>query len=249
MNSVQVRLRQVSKAFHGLPVLVDFDLDVALGEVLALVGPSGCGKSTLLRLLAGLESPDQGVCERRFRRVGFVFQEPRLLPWRTAWQNVALVLPKDLDEAARQRRLQNLFSQVGLQGFAHYYPAQLSGGMRQRVALARALAVQPDLLLLDEPFSGLDFPLRLRLLRLLHRLVHTEDRGMTTVYVTHDVREALLLADRMILLTDRPASVQKVYRLPRLSLEARIHAPQLRAIEEEILDHLALGRASPGGGS
>ncbi len=237
--SAWVRLRGVSKAFHGLPVLQNFNLHVAPGKVLALVGPSGCGKSTLLRLLAGLEAPDRGTCERHFQRVGFVFQEPRLLPWRTAWQNVALVLPAHWDAPRRRRRLEVLFEQVGLRGFEGYYPGQLSGGMRQRVALARALAVEPDLLLLDEPFSGLDFPLRLRLLRLLYALVRRDGHALTTVYVTHDVREALWLADRMVLLTERPARPSKAYDLPPLPLEARLHAPELRAIEEEILERLA----------
>jgi len=163
-----VALHEVYKSFHHLPVLEGIACDVKEGEVVSLVGPSGCGKSTLLRLMSGVETPDRGQVERRFRRVGFVFQEPRLLPWRTALENVALVLLETVpDREHREARVRDLLARVGLDGFEAYHPAQLSGGMRQRVSIARALAVEPDFLLLDEPFAGLDFALRMRMIEFL----------------------------------------------------------------------------------
>jgi len=207
-----VALREVHKAFHHLPVLEGITCEVEEGEIISLVGPSGCGKSTLLRLMGGVETPDSGRMERFFQRVGFVFQEPRLLPWRTALENVALVLLETgADQEQREARVRELLAQVGLTGFEAYHPAQLSGGMRQRVAIARALAVDPDFLLLDEPFSGLDFALRLQMIDFLRHLL--TEQNCTAVYVTHDVREALALGDRLVLLSARPAQVRQVFDL------------------------------------
>ena len=229
-----VALEAVSKTFHRLPVLDEISLTVRRGEILALTGPSGCGKSTLLRLIAGLTSSDSGVVERGFNRVGFVFQEPRLLPWRTVWQNVALVAPSG---EMQDERLHRLLAQVGLTGFEQYYPAELSGGMRQRVALVRALAVQPDLLLLDEPFAGLDFPRRLSMLHILADLFGSQP-DLAGVYVTHDIREALLLADRLLLFSPRPARIRRAYTLPALPFDERLRAPEIHAVEQEILTSL-----------
>jgi len=228
-----VALSEVHKAFHHLPVLEGITCAVEDGEVVSLVGPSGCGKSTLLRLMAGVETPDRGKVERSFRRVGFVFQEPRLLPWRTALENVALVLLETIsDRGPREAQARELLERVGLDGFEAYHPSQLSGGMRQRVAIARALAVQPDFLLLDEPFAGLDFALRLQMIEFLHRLL--DQQGSTAVYVTHDVREALALGDRLVLLSARPAQVRQVFDLRGHPREGWQLGAELHQIEDEV---------------
>ncbi len=229
-----VVLRQVYKSFHHLPVLEGISCQVEAGEVVSLVGPSGCGKSTLLRLMCGVESPDRGEVERRFQRVGFVFQEARLLPWLTALDNVGLVLLGSMPlREEREAHARRLLADVGLEGFEGYHPAQLSGGMRQRVAIARALAVAPDFLLLDEPFAGLDFALRLRMLDFLRHLL--ADDGRTAVYVTHDVREALALGDRMVLLSSRPARIQQVFDLRDKPKDGWRLGPELRQIETEVM--------------
>jgi sulfate transport system ATP-binding protein len=203
----------VEKQFGRFAALKGVDLDIAPGELLALLGPSGSGKTTLLRIIAGLEFPDAGrVCfdadEVTFthaaqRGVGFVFQQYALFKHMTVAKNVAFGLDVKArsqrpDRAARRARVAELLKLVELEGLADRYPAQLSGGQRQRVALARALAVSPRILLLDEPFGALDAIVRKTLRRELRRIHETT--GLTTVFVTHDQEEALDLADRVALL-------------------------------------------------
>ena len=186
-------------------VLRDLTLDIAPGEIVAVVGPSGCGKSTLLRLIGGLDSPtagtltldDEGV-HAHDDSTAIAFQEPRLLPWRTIAQNVAIGLPLGTKRAAGKKRVAELLELVGLAHAANQRPREVSGGMAQRTSLARALARSPRVLLLDEPFGALDALTRLNMHDLLldiHRAQPT-----TIVLVTHDVEEALYLADRVLLL-------------------------------------------------
>lgn len=204
------------------PPLGPIDLEVAPGEILALVGASGAGKSTVLRLLSGLQAPDKGQVVNRAGagRIGFVFQSPTLTPWDDAQANVAL--PLELTGVARgqamERAKQALVS-VGLGDRLKARPAQLSGGMAMRTALARALVTQPDLLLLDEPFAALDSVTRRGLVEDLHRLWSTAEPQPALVLVTHDVEEAVYLAQRVVVLDAR--SAQPVFatltpgRLPR----------------------------------
>jgi NitT/TauT family transport system ATP-binding protein len=184
-----------------LQVLGGLNLSLGGGEVAALVGPSGCGKTTLLRIIAGLDGDYEGsVTLPRHGRLGMVFQEPRLLPWRTVEQNVRLAAPEATDAT-----LDTLFRALGLAGHRAHFPGELSLGLARRVALARAFAVEPDLLLLDEPFVSLDDALAMRLRDELADLV--KSRPVTTLLVTHNVEEAIGLADRLILLSANPARV------------------------------------------
>jgi ABC-type nitrate/sulfonate/bicarbonate transport system ATPase subunit len=182
-------------------VLGELAFSLANGEVAALVGPSGCGKTTLLRIIAGLDSDFEGsVALPAHGMLGMVFQEPRLLPWRTVEQNVRLAAPQATDAA-----LDTLFQALGLTAHRDHYPGELSLGLARRVALARAFAVEPDLLLLDEPFVSLDDALAARLRDELADLVNR--RPITTLLVTHNVDEAIGLADRLLLLSLSPARV------------------------------------------
>ena len=176
-----LELKNVSLSYGDLRVLRDVSLRLAPGKRIAVMGPSGCGKTSLLRVIAGLQSPDSGTVERTAQRLSFVFQEPRLLPWRTALENVNLVLgdtPKTM-EKARQ-----VLAQMGLSEAAGKYPRELSGGMQQRVAIARAMAVEPELLVLDEPFKAMDEALRTSV------IAQVAKTGAATLLVTHEAWEA-----------------------------------------------------------
>jgi ABC-type nitrate/sulfonate/bicarbonate transport system ATPase subunit len=192
-------------------VLCDISLAIACREFVAVVGPSGCGKSTLLNVLSGDLSPSSGsVC--RHGPVRTVYQSDGLFPWQTVAENIALGLRYIVDEKERSRQRRELVSLIGMQGFEQHYPHQLSGGMRQRVELARALAGDSDLLLMDEPFSSLDYLTRLRMRSELARLL--VERPRTVVLVTHDIEEAAQLADRVVVLTDRPARIRRQIIIP-----------------------------------
>jgi NitT/TauT family transport system ATP-binding protein len=203
-NRLDVSIKQKSfRAASGgkLTVLGELAFSLAGGEVAALVGPSGCGKTTLLRIVAGLDRDfDGSVALPAHGMLGMVFQEPRLLPWRTVEQNVRLAAPQATDAG-----LDTLFATLGLAAHRDHYPGELSLGLARRVALARAFAVEPDLLLLDEPFVSLDAALAARLRDELAELVNS--RPVTTLLVTHDVDEAIGLADRLLLLSVSPARV------------------------------------------
>ncbi len=208
-----ISIRSVEKKFGRYPALNHVDLEIADGELVALLGPSGSGKTTLLRTIAGLEFPDAGqvlfdgqdvtFASAAARRVGFVFQQYALFKHMTVARNIAFGLDvrKGKDKPAKAeiaRRVDELLKLVELDGLGKRYPSQLSGGQRQRVALSRALAVQPSVLLLDEPFGALDATVRKSLRKELRR-VH-DATGVTTIFVTHDQEEALGLADRVAIL-------------------------------------------------
>ncbi|MDT5060622.1 MAG: NitT/TauT family transport system ATP-binding protein [Acidobacteriota bacterium] len=205
MNTKPLILESVSRSFGAVEVLRDFSLEVNSGEFVAIVGPSGCGKTTLLNLLAGFDKPTTGSLTSK-GRVRMVYQQDGLFPWRTVAQNIRMGLRHVKGEGERERELKELLALIGLKGFEEHYPHQLSGGMRQRVELARALAGDTDTLLLDEPFSALDYLTRLRLRRELARLLR--ERPRTVVLVTHDIEEAAQLADRVVVLSERPARIR-----------------------------------------
>ena len=211
---MSIEIRNVSKRFGAFQALDAINLDIRSGELVALLGPSGCGKTTLLRIIAGLETPDAGSIafhgedvsrhDVRDRNVGFVFQHYALFRHMTVFDNVAFGLrmkPKSVRPSETQiaAKVHELLNMVQLDWLADRYPEQLSGGQRQRVALARALAIEPRLLLLDEPFGALDYFTRRKLQEELVALFHR--RKQTILFVTHDVEEALLLSERILVMS------------------------------------------------
>ena len=203
---------------RSVTALAGIDLDVARGEFLTLLGPSGCGKSTLLRAVADLVAPSTGEVRvlgqsaeaaRRHRDIGFVFQDPALLPWRSALANVAL--PLEVADGGKHRGKATpaeLLTLVGLSGWEHAYPHELSGGMRQRVAIARALVSDPKILLMDEPFGALDEITRDRLNEELRRV--WRETGTTILFVTHSIYEAAFLGQRVLVLAANPGRVREL---------------------------------------
>lgn len=214
MSARPLVLHNVSRAFGPVEAIFSISLDVEPGEFVAIVGPSGCGKTTLLNLLSGFDQPTAGTVTRT-GTTRTVYQQGGLLPWLTAGQNIRLGLRHVREAKERERQLRELLNLIQLHNFRYHYPHQLSGGMRQRVEIARALAANSDVLLMDEPFSSLDYLTRLRMRQELVRLL--EQRPRTVVFVTHDIEEAAQLADRVIVLSERPAHIrcELTVNLPR----------------------------------
>lgn len=245
-----VRVESVSRRFGERAVLEDVSLELASGEIVAVLGTSGCGKSTLLRLLGGLDLPTSGTLtidgtavEAFDARCAIGFQEPRLLPWRSVADNVALGLPKATGKAEGAERIAELLHLVGLSDFAGHRPREISGGMAQRVSLARALARGPEVLLLDEPFGALDALTRLNMQDLLldvHAVSPT-----TVLLVTHDVDEALQLADRVVLLGKHPsgtgAGIRTIVTVPGGRPRDR-GSSELAELRAELLTGLGIDR-------
>lgn len=208
-SATKLVLQNVSHSYGAVHVLHDLNLLVKPGEVVVLVGPSGCGKTTILNLLSGHIQPSSGSIIRE-GAIRTVYQQDGLFPWLTVSENTGIGLREMKDEAQRKQEISELLELVHLQSFANHYPHELSGGMRQRAELARVLAGDSDILLMDEPFSALDYQSRLKMrIELIRVLQH---RPRTVVFVTHDIEEAAQLADRVLVLSKRPATV--CYELP-----------------------------------
>ena len=194
-----VSFNKVVKEYNGQRVLSSLSFEVRPKEVVGLLGRSGIGKTTILKLTAGLEKATRGKVEVKANQVGYVFQEPRLFPWKTSLDNVALPLrAMGLNKRTARNRASDYLASVGLAEFNSYYPAQLSGGMKQRVSLARAFAVEPDLLLLDEPFSALDIELRNSLIEMVAGRLAGQPTAV--LYVSHSPREVAKLATRVLMM-------------------------------------------------
>lgn len=224
-HSLEIRDLAKSFAINGLahPVFSGLDLEIEQGEFVVIVGESGSGKTTLLRIIAGLEKADRGSVAVASKFVdsvgterGMVFQEPRLLPWLSVRKNVSIGLElRKVPQVEIDRKVDAFLHLVGLAGFASAYPAQLSGGMAQRVGIARALAINPEILLLDEPLGALDAMTKIRMQRELERI--WQEQAVTMVMVTHDIEEAVYLADRIVVMSKEDRGIREVIpvSLPR----------------------------------
>lgn len=248
-----IDLRQVAAAYQSpdgeVEALRDVSFSMEEGEFVSIVGPSGCGKSTLLALIAGLETPDGGTIvidgepvRAPSEKIGFMPQRDQLFEWRSIWSNVTLGLElHHRDTPERRAHVRELLERYGLAEFAAKRPSQLSGGMRQRCALIRTLATEPRILLLDEPFSALDYQTRLSVSADIYRIIRQEHK--TALLVTHDISEAVSMSDRVVVLSRRPAVVKAVHDLQSLRaldpMERR-DAPEFRAFFNSIWKELDL---------
>lgn len=232
----------VSYAYHSVygetPAIENLSFHVEDGEFLAVVGPSGCGKSTLLSIIAGLIEPDDGrvLFENKERKnsainIGYMLQRDHLLEWKSTYQNAALglAIQKQMTDKDKIMLLNHLFETYGLVSFDRAKPSELSGGMRQRVALIRTLLMEPDLLLLDEPFSALDYQTRLEVSDDIWKIIKKEKK--TAILITHDISEAISMGDRVLVLTARPAALKKEISV-RLTFEDEVTPFKARSTPE-----------------
>lgn len=261
----RVELKGVSKAYgdewEHQEVIKDLSLDIAPGALTVVVGPSGCGKSTLVNLIAGFERPDSGEIVLNGRRITgpskermVVFQETALIPWQTTYQNVIFgpKLRGDYKGKELRQKAEALLAKVGLAEFMHKYPLQLSGGMQRRAELARALINQPQIMIMDEPFRGLDAMSRGLMQEFFLRLF--EEHRRTNLFVTSEIDEAIFLADRLVVLSNRPARLRCVIdiHLPRPRHYQMLSSPeayQYKRQAMEILHQEAMRSFKPGGGA
>ena len=219
MNSDNIlEIKNLSKIYHTnkseIPAIENLNLNIKDGEFVAIVGPSGCGKTTLLSILCGLENKTSGeiLFPKKELRMGYMLQNDTLFPWLNILDNCLLGLRiKGEVNSENIERVKKLLDTYGLKEFIFKYPRNLSGGMRQRVALIRTLAINPDILLLDEPFSALDYQTRLAVSDDVWKIIKKE--GKTTIMITHDVAEAISMADRVVVLSNRPSTVKKIYNI------------------------------------
>ena len=256
----EVVITGVSKSFPRqgkdgmLSVLNDVNLTLPEQTFTCLVGPSGCGKSTLLRIIDGLMPPDAGEVRIGGERItapsldrGFVFQHFNLLPWRTVIGNIEFGLENlGMKKDERRPRANEILKLVDLEGFENYYPGQLSGGMQQRVGLARALAVDPSLLLMDEPFGSVDDQTRMLLQEELLKIWERDQK--TVVFVTHDIEEALYLGDRVVVMRARPSQISRIVEVPfgRPRSDGVRGSPEMARLKQEIWNELKVGATVEG---
>lgn len=217
MKKILLEIKGLSKNYHTknseIKAIDDLSLEVYKNEIVAIVGPSGCGKSTLLGILATLENKTSGEIIKNYDyKIGYMLQTDSLFPWLTVLENTLIGLNiKNNKTKENINNAINLLDKYGLNEFKNSYPNNLSGGMKQRVALIRTLATNPDLILLDEPFSALDYQTRLALSSDMYKIIKNENK--TAILITHDIAEAISMADRVIVLTKRPCTVKHIYEI------------------------------------
>ncbi|QIM49689.1 ABC transporter ATP-binding protein [Pusillimonas sp. DMV24BSW_D] len=254
---VEIEFRDVTKSFidrqtsKPITAVTDVSLSIKKGEVVSLIGPSGCGKSTLLNMGSGLYQPTEGevyvggkLVTKPVREVAFMLQKDLLMQWRTIEDNVALGLEiAGVGKAERMKIAHELLYKCHLKGFEKHYPYQLSGGMRQRAALARTLAVDPHVMLLDEPFSALDAQTKMVLQQDLAQMLYEKER--TALFITHDLVEAIALSDRLLVMSERPGTIieEIVIDLPlRENPLERRKLPEVGPLQGRLMDLLKIGK-------
>jgi NitT/TauT family transport system ATP-binding protein len=232
-----LEVRNITKSFQGKDIYNDFSLNFPEGTITCILGPSGCGKTTLLNLIGGITTPDSGgLTGFNDKRLSYVFQEDRLLPWKTVQGNIEFVMSRDLSPAKRHEEATHFIHLVRLEGFATYYPSQLSGGMRQRVSIARAFACPSDIILMDEPLKGLDPALKQNMIQWFSRLWKADRR--TVIFVTHDVDEALLLGTGIVVLSRPPVEIVTHQKIEEPAETRSLNHADLKRMKQTLRDAL-----------
>lgn len=220
-----LKVDSLTKRFGDLQVIDDWSLDLQEGEKIVLLGPSGCGKTTFFRIVSGLERQSEGKVETFVDKIGYVFQEPRLLPWRTVYDNLKIVLDDE-------KKIKQIISMIGLEGFENLLPSKLSGGMKQRVNIARSLLVEPQILLMDEPFTSLDLNIKLSIIKDIEKM--WKKSYFSILMVTHDIKEALMLGNKIVILSQRPSRILKVFNINLSEEEKNIYDKSFLELESQI---------------
>jgi NitT/TauT family transport system ATP-binding protein len=219
----------LTKRFGDLLVIDNWSLELKEGEKIVLLGPSGCGKTTFFRIVSGLERQSEGKVETFVDKIGYVFQEPRLLPWRTVYDNLKIILDDE-------KKIKQIIGMMGLEGFEILLPSRLSGGMKQRVNIARSLLVQPQILLMDEPFTSLDLNIKLSIIEDMKKMWNKS--YFSILMVTHDIKEALILGNKIVILSQRPSRILKVFDIDLSEEEKNIYDKSFLELESQITKYV-----------
>lgn len=237
---MSLQINNLNKKFNGNSLFRDFNINFTQDIITCILGPSGCGKTTLLNIIGKIMAPDSGSFigfdDKLF---SYIFQEPRLLPWKTVKGNIEFVLSRDMPACERKKQTDRLIRLIELDGFADYYPSQLSGGMRQRVSIARTFACPSDIILMDEPLNGLDIALKQNMIRWFTQIWKADKR--TVIFVTHDVDEALLLGNEIVVLSRAPARIVAYEKINEPAGNRCTEEPHFKKLKQILLN--ALGQS------
>ncbi len=231
-----IDVANLKKSYGELTVIDNLSVSFPPERVTAILGPSGCGKTTLLKIIAHLIKPDSGKIECSDGNISMVFQDPLLFPWRSVLENVEVVMPKAANKNDQKKTLMKILKILRIDKYKDFLPFQLSGGMKQRVSLARAFSYPASAILLDEPFRGLDLPLKISLIKDFEHLWNMESR--TGIFVTHDVIESVMLGDEILIMTPCPTRIEKSFKNPVIHEERNPYHPDILELQKEIYQYI-----------
>ncbi|MDD5660223.1 MAG: ABC transporter ATP-binding protein [Actinomycetota bacterium] len=231
---MSVIIKNLYKKYDDLVVFEDFSIELPENEISVIIGPSGCGKTTLLNMISKLQPADKGYFENiDGKTISYLFQEPRLIEWKTVWQNIEFVLKNVFTQQQREKIVSDCVSLVGLKEFKDYYPRQLSGGMLQRVSIARAFAYPSEILIMDEPFKQLDLKIKKDILRSFLNLWNNDKR--TVIFTTHDIEEALSLGNKIFILNGLPGKILEIVTISDMQKNRDINDEKILKIKNNLI--------------